>query len=139
MKSLALTLLLSLAVSPALSTPNVGAPAPAFAVRDADGHPVSLAAFHGRTVVLEWTNNGCPFVGHMYASGVMQGLQRRAAAEGVTWLTIVSSAPGQQGYLTPAEVGPWKARVGAAAAECCWTRMAHSAISMMRAQRRTCS
>jgi hypothetical protein len=117
MKTLVLILATALAAPAARATPNVGTPAPAFAVRDADGKPVSLAALHGKTVVLEWTNNGCPFVGHMYASGVMQGLQRKAAAEGVVWLTIVSSAPGQQGYLTPAEVGSWKARVGAAPAE----------------------
>jgi hypothetical protein len=46
----------------------------------------------------------------------MQGLQKQAAAEGIVWLTVVSSAPGQQGYLPAAEVAPWKARLGAAPA-----------------------
>jgi hypothetical protein len=107
----------------ALATPvaanaiNIGAPAPAFQASDADGKPVSLASLHGKTVVLEWTNNGCPFVGHMYASGMMQRLQRQAAADGVVWLTVISSAPGKQGYLTGAEVGPWKTRVSAAPAD----------------------
>ncbi|HXU99494.1 MAG TPA: redoxin family protein [Caulobacteraceae bacterium] len=97
--------------------PAVDAPAPAFVARDAAGKTVSLAAFRGKTVVLEWTNDGCPFVGHMYNSGVMQGLQRNAAADGVVWLTVISSAPGKQGFLAPAQVGPWKARVGAAPAD----------------------
>jgi len=96
---------------------NIGALAPAFEARDAAGKPVALAALKGKTVVLEWTNNGCPFVGHMYSSGVMQRLQRQAAADGVLWLTVISSAPGKQGYLTGPEVPAWKARVGAASAD----------------------
>ena len=96
---------------------DVGAPAPDFQAHDAAGRPVSLAALRGKTVVLEWTNNGCPFVGHMYASGVMQRLQRQAAADGVVWLTVISSAPGKQGYLTGAQIPAWKAKVGAASAD----------------------
>ena len=96
---------------------DVGHPAPAFSAVGADGKPVSLAALKGKTVVLEWTNDGCPYVGHMYSSGVMQGLQRQAAAEGVVWLAVISSAPGRQGYLTAAGVKDWKAKVGAAPAD----------------------
>jgi hypothetical protein len=106
-----------LAATTATAAITVGAPAPAFQARDAAGKPVSLAALRGKTVVLEWTNNGCPFVGHMYSSGVMQRLQRQAAADGVVWLTVISSAPGQQGYLTGAQVPAWKAKVGAASAD----------------------
>ncbi len=47
----------------------------------------------------------------------MQALQKRAAAQGVTWVSVVSSAPGQQGYMTPPEVGRWRASTGAAPAE----------------------
>jgi len=54
-------------------------------------------------VILEWTNDGCPFVGKHYNSGNMQALQRRFTGEGDVWLTIASSAPGEQGYVTPAE------------------------------------
>lgn len=70
---------------------DVGQPAPAFVAHDAEGRAVTLAALRGKTVVLEWTNDGCPFVGHMYSSGVMQSLQRRAAAERVVWLSVISS------------------------------------------------
>jgi hypothetical protein len=105
------------ASGPALAAVDVGAPAPAFTAKDAAGKPVSLAQFRGKIVVLEWTNNGCPFVGHMYKSGVMQRLQRQAAADGVVWLSVISSAPGRQGYLDGAGVAAWKASVGAAPAD----------------------
>jgi peroxiredoxin len=113
----ALTLAAALVAPAAALAINIGIPAPLFQARDADGKAVNLAALHDKTVVLEWTNNGCPFVGHMYSSGVMQRLQRQAAADGVVWLTVISSAPGKQGYLTASQVGPWKARVGAAPAD----------------------
>ena len=96
---------------------DVGAPAPAFVAQDAAGKPVALAQFRGKIVVLEWTNNGCPFVGHMYRSGVMQRLQRQAAADGVVWLSVISSAPGRQGYLTGPGVAAWKTSVGAEPAD----------------------
>jgi len=111
-----LVLAAALAATAAQAMPVPGQPAPPFAVKDADGRSVSLADLRGKTVVLEWTNEGCPFVHHMYASGVMQALQKQAAAEGVVWLTVVSSAPGKQGYLAAADVGPWRARMGAAPA-----------------------
>ena len=44
--------------------------APAFTLVDAEGVQRSLADFKGKTVVLEWTNEGCPFVKKHY-SGAM--------------------------------------------------------------------
>jgi len=99
--------------APAAAAPVLNQPAPAFTVADADGKSRSLAEFRGKTVVLEWTNNGCPYVQKHYNSGHMQGLQREATAEGVVWLTIISSAPGFQGYLTPPQAKAWKAKAGA--------------------------
>jgi hypothetical protein len=110
-------LALSATGAAALVAPAPGTPAPAFVASDAAGKPVSLAAFHGRTVILEWTNEGCPYVRHVYDSGVMQALQRRAEVKGFVWLTVISSAPGKQGYLTPGEVAAWKTRTGAAPAD----------------------
>jgi len=81
----------------------VGQPAPALTVRDGDGESRSLAEFKGKLVVLEWWNPGCPFVGKHYGSGNMQKLQREWTGKGVVWLTVDSSAPGQQGYLTAAD------------------------------------
>ena len=79
----------------------VGEPAPAFSLSDAHGVARSLAEFKGKFVVLAWFNNECPFVGKHYNSGNMQKLQAEATGRGVVWLTIVSSAPGKQGSLTP--------------------------------------
>ena len=80
-----------------------GAPAPVFATEDIAGKTVRLGDFAGKTVVLEWTNNGCPFVGKHYNSGNMQALQRRHTEAGGVWLVIASSARGEQGYVTPDE------------------------------------
>jgi peroxiredoxin len=90
------------AVPPA-ATARVGEPAPAFSAPDVAGKIVRLGDYAGKTVVLEWTNDGCPFVGKHYDSGNMQALQQKYTAAGVVWLTIASSAPGEQGYVTPAE------------------------------------
>lgn len=100
--------------APAFAAPVIGQPAPAFQVKDADGKTRSLAEFKGKTVVLEWTNEGCPYVQKHYNSGNMQGLQRQAAKDGAVWLTIISSAPGTQGYKEPAEAKAWKTKVKAA-------------------------
>src|SRR6516162_3261427 len=80
-----------------------GAPAPAFNAPDINGRTVSLSDYAGKIVILEWTNDGCPFVGKHYDSGNMQALQRKYTGEGDVWLTIASSAPGEEGYVTPAE------------------------------------
>jgi peroxiredoxin len=85
------------------SAARPGAPAPAFSAPDIAGRTISLADYAGKIVILEWTNDGCPFVGKHYDSGNMQALQRKYTNEGAVWLTIASSAPGEQGYVTPAE------------------------------------
>ena len=88
--------------------------APAFTLADAEGTPRSLADFRGRTVVLEWTNEGCPYVQKHYGAGAMQALQREATANGVVWLTIVSSAPGAQGFVDGDAARAFKAKHQAA-------------------------
>jgi len=103
--------------APAYALPNVGQPAPAFQAVDASGKTRSLSEFAGKTVVLEWTNNGCPYVQKHYGSGNMQSLQKRATAEGVVWLTIISSAPGMQGYLSPPQAKAWKQKAYAASTD----------------------
>jgi peroxiredoxin len=81
----------------------VGKAAPAFSLSDVNGRLVSLSDFPGKTVVLEWNNPECPTVKEHYESGKMQKTQAAAAADGVVWLTVNSSAQGKQGYMTPAE------------------------------------
>ncbi|OAB56003.1 alkyl hydroperoxide reductase [Leptolyngbya valderiana BDU 20041] len=75
-----------------------GEPAPAFTGQTAAGETLSLAELSGRTVVLEWTNHGCPYVARHYG-GAMQALQADAAADGVVWVQVISSAPGEQGHV----------------------------------------
>jgi hypothetical protein len=94
--------------------PRIGQPAPDFTGTDSNGGAVSLSALRGRTVVLEWSNHQCPFVGKHYRSGNMQSLQRDAARDGVAWITIVSSAPGTQGFVTAAEANELTRSRGAA-------------------------
>jgi peroxiredoxin len=83
------------------ATAKVGEPAPAFTAPATSGAPVSLADHKGKAVVLEWTNHDCPYVRKHYETGNMQALQREATGQGVVWLTLISSAKGEQGWVTP--------------------------------------
>lgn len=104
---------LALVASPAAAAPQIGQPAPAFQAKDMNGRVRSLSEFRGKTVVLEWTNNGCPYVGKHYGSGNMQSLQKDATKDGIVWLSVISSAPGFQGYLTGPQAKAWMKKVGA--------------------------
>lgn len=81
----------------------VGEPAPEFSVVDANGNMHSLSDYEGKYVILEWLNHGCPFVRKHYDGNNMQQMQNRYTEEGVVWLSVVSSAPGTQGYMEPDE------------------------------------
>ncbi|MGJ3230224.1 MAG: redoxin domain-containing protein [Oceanicaulis sp.] len=78
-----------------------GEAAPAFTGLTAAGETISLSDFAGQTVVLEWTNHGCPYVVRHYG-GNMQALQTAAAEDGVVWIQVISSAPGEQGHVDAA-------------------------------------
>jgi len=84
----------------AMADVKVGAPAPDFKATDSTGKTVALSDFKGKTVVMEWTNNGCPYVKKHYSVGNMQNLQKKYTADGIVWLTVASSPPGEQGYVT---------------------------------------
>jgi len=90
--------------------------APGFTGVTSTGETVSLSDFAGQTVVLEWTNHGCPFVQKHYDETYknMQGLQTAAADDGVVWLSVISSAPGKQGYVSPEEANELTTSRGAA-------------------------
>ncbi len=104
---------LAVIAAPAAAAPVVGKPAPDFKLADANGKPVSLSDFRGKTVVLEWNNPGCPFVKKHYGSGNMQKTQAAAAKDGVVWLTINSSAPGKQGHMNGADAKAFVTQSGA--------------------------
>jgi peroxiredoxin len=92
----------------------IGKAAPPIELRDTNGKSVRLDAFKGKFVVLEWVNFQCPFVRKHYGSGNMQKLQKKYTDEGVVWLTICSSAPGKQGYVTGSEAKALVEEKGAA-------------------------
>ena len=78
---------------------QIGQIAPDFTATDSKGAPIRLNEYRGKTVVLEWTNADCPYTHKHYASGNMQAMQALAQKNGVVWLTVISSAPGKQGYV----------------------------------------
>ena len=82
---------------------EVGKPAPNFTEKDHDGNTRSLKDFKGQWLVLEWFNEGCPYVKKHYGSNNMQKLQKNFTGKGVKWLTVATSAKGKQGYVAPAD------------------------------------
>jgi alkyl hydroperoxide reductase subunit AhpC len=83
----------------AAASPQIGQPAPEFTAKDSRGTSIALSQYRGKTVVLEWTNADCPFTHKHYATGNMQSIQALAQKNGVVWLSVISSAPGKQGYV----------------------------------------
>ena len=82
---------------------TVDAAAPDFSLVNTKGESVSLSDYKGKYVILEWTNHQCPYVVKHYGSDNMQGLQKKYTGKDVTWLSIISSAPGKQGHVSAAE------------------------------------
>lgn len=101
MKHLRLLSILALISSlPVHSAVEPGDTAPEFSLKDSKENPQKLSTYAGKFVVLEWMNPECPFVKKHYSGGNMQKLQKEYTAKGVIWLSIISSAPGKQGYCT---------------------------------------
>lgn len=80
----------------------IGHPAPEFSGKGADDADHTLADYKGKWVVLEWLNHSCPFVKKHYKDGHMQALQKKYTEKGVVWLSVISSAPGKQGFVDAA-------------------------------------
>ena len=93
---------------------QLGNAAPNFALPDTNGKTRSLADYKGKFVVLEWYQPDCPFVGKHYRSGNMQSLQKEYTSKGVIWLSIDSSAPGEEGNYPADKLNAIAAKVGAA-------------------------
>jgi peroxiredoxin len=89
--------------APVPDSPPVNQPAPAFTVSDTKGAPHSLDSYRGKWVVLEWFNHDCPYTKKHYKSDNMQSLQREYTSKGVVWISVLSSAPGKQGYRSAAD------------------------------------
>lgn len=112
--SLALFFVVALALEPQAWAARVGSPAPSFTATDSNGKVHHLSDYAGKFVVLEWHNRGCPYTRKHYESHNMQCLQREWTQRGVIWLTVISSAPGTQGYVTPEEENAYVKRMDAA-------------------------
>ena len=98
----------------AIAQARVSAPAPDFTATDSHGQTHSLDQYKGKYVVLEWHNQGCPFTRKHYESGNMQSLQKEWTEKGVVWFTVISSAPGTQGYVTASQENDYLAKMHAA-------------------------
>jgi peroxiredoxin len=98
MKAILSLLLLLSSSAFALTTGDM---APDFTLKGTNpkSQDIKLSAYKGKIVVLEWLNHGCPFVRKHYDSGNMQALQKKYTDKNVVWLSIISSAPGKQGYV----------------------------------------
>ena len=107
MKQVLIASAFALAAAGALAAAAVGQAAPAFSAVNTAGKTVALADFKGKHVVLEWVNPGCPFVVKHYDSSNMQSTQKEAAAKGVVWLVINSTAPEAKDFLAPAAMSKW--------------------------------
>jgi peroxiredoxin len=92
----------------------VGSAAPQFTATDSHGGNHSLGQYRGMYVVLEWHNRDCPYTRKHYVSGNMQQLQKEWTAKGVAWFTVISSAQGDQGYMTDSQENAYVAQMHAA-------------------------
>jgi peroxiredoxin len=106
---------LAIALAPASAHAQavVGSQAPNFTSTDSHGQSHSLNEYRGKYVVLEWHNHDCPYTRKHYVSGNMEALQKEWTKKGVVWFTVISSAPGQQGYVTDAEENEYLAKMHA--------------------------
>lgn len=82
---------------------SVGEQAPSFEAMGADGTMHELSDFEGQYVILEWLNHGCPYIQKHYNGDNMQQLQTKYTDQGVVWLSVISSAPGTEGYMQTEE------------------------------------
>jgi peroxiredoxin len=108
-----LSLALGLATLPALAV-TPGSQAPDFKGTDSNGVTHNLSQYRGKYVVLEWANKGCPYDQKHYLSGNMEALQKEWTDKGVVWLSVLSSAPGEQGNVTPEEENQYLKKMKAA-------------------------
>ena len=113
MKPILATLLFAMATTAGAAL-EIGEPAPGFTGIDTSGKSHALSDFRGKPVILEWTNHDCPYVLKHYNSGNMQQQQQAATGQGAVWLSIISSAPGKQGHVTPAQADALTAERNAA-------------------------
>jgi len=100
--------LLLAASGPAMAgsaTASLGQPAPDFTLRDHSGKEVTLSAYQGKIVVLEWINPDCPFVQRHYNQETMKKLADKYRDQDVVWLAVNSTH-----YMDDANNRQWAER-----------------------------
>jgi peroxiredoxin len=112
MKVAIVTIALAMAATTAWAL-KVGSAAPDFSGKDSHGKTQTLSQYRGKFVVLEWTNHDCPYTKKHYESGNMEAMQKKWTERGVIWLSIISSAPGKEGFMTATEENQYLAKMHA--------------------------
>lgn len=69
----------------------IGKPAPAFALKGADGKEVKLADYKDKIVVLEWSNAGCPVCQRHVKAKTAEKTMAGYKDKGVVWVNIDST------------------------------------------------
>ena len=103
-KTFLIIFLLLFGVTTFAQTAKLNEQAPDFKLVDSNGKEHSLSDLKGKIVVLEWINFDCPFVQKHYNSKNMQSLQLKYTKKDIVWLTICSSAEGNQGNFSNDEI-----------------------------------
>ena len=71
---------------------TIGKPAPEFSLQDQNGKTVKLSDYKGKVVVLEWFNQGCPYVVRHYKTKTMTSTADKYKDQDVVWLAINTTA-----------------------------------------------
>lgn len=101
---LAMMTALGMNIASSQAAVSVGDSVAEISFTDINGTQHTISDFAGKTVVLEWNNQECPFVRKFYKNADMQVFQKQAVDQGIVWITINSSAEGKEGFIaTPEE------------------------------------
>src|SRR5687768_10059184 len=84
----------------------IGKAAPNFSLKDQNGKTVSLADFKGKTVVLEWFNQGCPYVVRHYKAKTMTTTADKYKDKDVVWLAV-NTTPGKSAEDNKTSAEAW--------------------------------
>jgi peroxiredoxin len=71
---------------------TIGKAAPEFSLQDQNGKTVKLSDYKGKVVVLEWFNQGCPYVVRHYKTKTMTSTADKYKGQDVVWLAINTTA-----------------------------------------------
>lgn len=83
------------------ATIEIGKPAPDFTLKDTEGKSHTLSSLKGKIVVLQWTNNECPFiVRHEKTKKTPQNTYNQFKDKNVVWFGINSTHTAQDNIDT---------------------------------------